>query len=58
MTENYEITKQILKQTLEVKLQYERIIQKAMQVKDMRRSIKKIIRQESMKSSSLATTKE
>ena len=58
MTENYEVTKQILKQSLEVKLKYERIIQKAMLVKDLRRGMRKIIRQESARSSSPDKTKE
>ena len=46
MTLNYQISKQILEQTLEVKLQYERIIQQAMQVKECKRTIRKIIAKE------------
>ena len=46
MTLNYQISRQILEQTCEVKLQYEWIIQQAMQVKECKRAIRKIIARE------------
>ena len=58
MTENFEVSKQILKQTLEVKLHYQRIIQKTMSVKELRQGIKKIIKQENAKISNRTNNKE
>ena len=46
MTENYEIIRQILFETLEVKLQYENVIKRAMEDKECRRLIRKIVAEE------------
>ena len=43
MKENFEVSKQILLQTLNVKLSYEGIIQKALADKDLGRKMRKII---------------
>ena len=48
MTENYEIIRQILLETLEVKLQYENVIKQAMEAKECRRLIRKIVAEESI----------
>ena len=50
MTENYEIIRQILLETLQVKLRYESVIKKAIQVKECRRLIRKIFAEESIAS--------
>ena len=47
MKENYEIIRQILLETLSVKLQYEGVIKKAMEAKDCRRLIRRIVSEES-----------
>lgn len=44
MTQNYEIVKQILKETLVVKLNYEGIIKQAMSIKGFKKPMRKIIR--------------
>ena len=43
MKENFEVSKQILLQTLNVKLSYESIIQKALADKEVRGKMRKII---------------
>ena len=43
MTDNYKITKQILLETLKVKMEYEEIIQKTLQVDKVGKVMLKII---------------